>query len=296
MLNSLRWHNQTAVINIHFLHGPELSPKKRRLFAVMAEKLEFTLHWYEVKDEDVSGLPQNVAHISKVVWYRLFMPQLLQKLDRVLYLDCDVLVMDTITPLWQTSLGNHYFAAVTNVVPDYFSHRAAELGLPGPEHYFNLGIAIWNLEIMRRENFTQRVLEYSRTHAPRLLWMEQDSINALYWNRRLRLHPRWNCQNGIYYSSWGIELLKKNEANEAIKEPALIHFEGGSFAKPWHFLSTHPLRDVYFFHRRKTPWPFVLPDGVTPKNIAKRYLPEAAINIINRVRDTARRVLRKIEK
>lgn len=284
MLHSLWWSNRSAAINVHFLHGPDLSQRKRRLFDHMVKKLGFKLQWLEVGNEQIQGLPSNVSYISKVVWYRLFMPQLFPQLDRILYLDCDVLVMDSIAPLWRTPLDENYFAAVTNVVPVHHSQRATELGLPSAECYFNLGIALWNLEIMRREGFTERVLSFARENASRLLWMEQDAINVLYWRERLRLHPRWNCQNGIFYSSWGTRLLNPQEIREAMENPALIHFEGGSFAKPWHYLSAHPLRKRYFFHRRRTPWPVCVPEGITLKNIAKKHLPAWSWPLLRKLR------------
>lgn len=283
MLHSLWWHNQSADIRVHFLCGPQPNPRLRQRLTNMARGLGLDLDWVEVPGEMVQGLPRR-DYISQVVWYRIFMPQLLPGLDRVLYLDADIIAMASIEPLWATLLGDDYFAAVTNIVPQQYRERACELGLPGPEHYFNAGIVLWNLDLMRRENFTNRVLEYSRKNMTKLLWLEQDTLNALFWNRRLPLHPRWNCQNGIFYNSWGIGLLDPQQMREALKAPALLHFEGGSFAKPWHYLSTHPLRERYFFHRRATPWPLRIPEGVTLKNIAKKHVTEPALWLMRRLR------------
>jgi len=277
MLHSVRWHVPDADLRVHFLAGPEPSPKLRARLSAMARDLRLDLHWVEVPETLTSGLPAR-DYLSRAVWYRVFMPQLLPNLDRVLYLDSDVIAMAPIEPLWATPLDNDYFAAVTNVVPKHFAQRAVQLGLPGAKEYFNLGVALWNLKLMREKGLTDGVMRYVRENLSKLLWLEQDAINALYWRRRRPLHPRWNAQNGIYHRSWGAALLDPKEMQEALEAPALLHFEGGSFGKPWHFLSTHPLRERYYFHRRRTPWPFVIPEGVTPKNLVKRYAPAPVLN------------------
>jgi lipopolysaccharide biosynthesis glycosyltransferase len=276
MLHSLRWHAPQAGLCVHYLCGPEPSAAARLKLDRLAERLRLEWRWIEVPEGLVQGLPGR-DYLSRVVWYRVFLPQLLPELDRVLYLDSDIIAMDSIEPLWATPLGDDLFAAVTNVVPKHFAGRAAELGLPGPQAYFNLGVALWNLRAMRAEAFTEQVLAHARARLPQLLWLEQDAINALYWRRRRPLHPRWNCQNGIYYGSWGLGLLDASEVQEALAAPALLHFEGGTFAKPWHLLSRHPLRKRYYFHRKHTPWPHVATEGVTAKNLLKRFTPAPVI-------------------
>src|SRR5437879_3158835 len=79
-------------------------------------------------------------------WYRIFLPELLPELDRVLYLDADVIVVDSLIPLWNVDLSEDYLAAVTNVFQAAHVHRPVELGLAGPRAYFNSGVMVLNLE------------------------------------------------------------------------------------------------------------------------------------------------------
>jgi len=283
MLHSLRWHARGARLRVHFLAGPELSPSPRGKLAAMARSLDLELAWVEVPEALMSGLPAR-DYLSRVVWHRVFMPELLPQLDRVLYLDSDVIAMESAEPLWATVLDTEYFAAVTNVVPRGYAHRAEKLGLPGAGDYFNLGVALWNLRLMRQEGFSRETLAYARQNLDSLPWLEQDAINALYWRRRKPLHPRWNCQNGIYDRAWGTTLLDPVELREAIERPALLHFEGGTFAKPWHFLSQHPLRGQYAFHRSHTPWPRWVAEGITARNVLKKYLPKRALALLRSLR------------
>ena len=66
------------------------------------------------------------------MWYRIFLPELLPDVDRVLYLDADTIAVDSLAPLWEIDLDDSYLGAVTNVFQANHVHRPAELGLAGP--------------------------------------------------------------------------------------------------------------------------------------------------------------------
>jgi len=270
MLHSLRSANVDAEITIHFLTGPELGQDMRSLLMDYSQSLGLQLEYLDVPQEWLTGLPTR-GYLSSIVWYRIFLAKLLPQLDRVLFLDCDLIVQTEITSLWNIELGEHLFAAVTNVVEENKGHRAAELGLPGPGDYFNAGIGLWNLAAMRNIQFWDEVTCFAKAHSERLLWLEQDAINSLYWQKRLPIHPRWNFQNGMFYKIWGIQFIDEEELKEATGNPAIIHFEGGGSCKPWHYLCDHPGQKAYLKHRKQTPWPEVKLEGRSIKNWIKKY-------------------------
>ncbi len=273
MLHSLRWSNPALPITIHYIGVNALSLASQRKLEHFIAALDMTINWVPIPDHWTQNLLGR-DYISKVVWYRIFMPTVLGDLDNVLYIDSDALVVDSLEPLLQVKLNSHYFAAVTNVVPAQFKDRAASLGMPGPEHYFNAGVALWNLELMRTQGFVEQVQDFAHENIEDLLWLEQDALNAMFWSRRLALPPRWNCQNGITDEAWGCKLFSEIELHEARSNPAIVHFEGGRFAKPWHILNRHSMQPRYRFHRRKTPWWPWVPEGLSLRNLAKRLFPE----------------------
>lgn len=270
-LHSVRCHARDSQLRVNFLWERNLSARNDRRLSVLCHDLQIELRRVDVPRELMRGL-NGQGYISRAVWYRIYMPRLLPDLERVLYLDADIIAMQSIAPLWQTQLDAQLFAAVVNVVPKEYSGRAKALGLPGAEKYFNAGIALWNLTQMRSEGFEKQVTDFVASHADELLWLEQDALNALFHDRWQALHPKWNCQNGIFRNAWGAQLLPDEQVREALAQPALLHFEGGEYAKPWHFLCNHPLRQLYSFHRKQTPWSRWLPTGLTAKRLAKRIL------------------------
>lgn len=266
MLRSLVRSQPGAELRVHLLHGPDLTAGTLAPLKGMLESSGAELKTHRVPASDVAGLPA-WGRIPQTMWYRIFLPRLLPDLDRVLYLDVDVVVVDSLAELFQIDLAGFYVGAVTNVPQRRALGHAEELGLPGPEHYFNSGVLLMNLALMRRDGCTETLLECAREQAPELLWPDQDALNMVLAGHRLPLHPRWNMMNSIRNFSWSRELLDRAEVERAIADPAIIHFEGPGDNKPWHILCEHPRRDAYLDCRRQTPWPRFRPEGITPANV-----------------------------
>jgi lipopolysaccharide biosynthesis glycosyltransferase len=263
VLSSLRAHDHGAPLQAHVLHPPGLSGGALGRLAAMADGQALTVSAHPIAPERVAGLPA-WGRIPQTMWYRVLLPELLPDADRVLYLDADVLVVDSLAPLWATPLSGSWVAAVTNVPERHMLGHAARLGLPGPEAYFNSGVLLFNLADMRRDGRSEALLACARERAERLLWPDQDALNLVLGARRRALHPRWNVMNSVRRFAWAGELLGEPETREAIRRPAIIHFEGPRENKPWHVLCDHPYRDRYAEHRRDTPWPRVRREGLTP--------------------------------
>ena len=63
------------------------------------------LTFHQVDGSKVADLKSR-ADITNATYYRLLMAELLPpSIERVLYLDCDMLICGDVSPLWETSLG-----------------------------------------------------------------------------------------------------------------------------------------------------------------------------------------------
>jgi lipopolysaccharide biosynthesis glycosyltransferase len=104
------------------------------------------------------------------------------------------------------------------------------------------------------------------------------------------VHPRWNCQNSLFFWPEAREVFGDATVDEAIANPAILHFEGPELAKPWHYLCEHPLREQFWTHVRQTPWPDPPIQGRTLKNMARKHLPPGVLTPLRWMFRTARRV------
>ncbi len=269
MLLSLLDHNKGGEIEIHLLHPPELGGGPISRLQEMVVGAGGLLHSQVVPDELCTGLPIH-DFTRKATWYRIFLDELLPGLDRVLYLDSDLIVHDSLQPLWEIELNGNYVAAVTNVLQaDHFG-RPAEIGVDNHEDYFNAGVLLCDLALMRAHGLGTQTREWSVANASRLEWRDQDALNAVLAQRRLRLHPRWNLMSSVLLFPWAVEVFGVQAIAEAKDNPAIRHFEGQTIAKPWHLLCDRPGRDEYFEYRSRTPWPRVRRSGVTPGNLVRK--------------------------
>lgn len=254
---------------IHFLVDPGLSANPRTSLREMVERQGGRISFWEIPRERVAGLP-TMDRIGVSMWYRILLPDLLPEVDRVLYLDVDTLVLDSLGPLWETDLGENYLGAVTNVLEQHRIKHPVRLGLADPTQYFNSGVLLMNLGAMRRDGCAETLHRFAIEHADKLLWPDQDALNLILGERRLPLHPRWNLTNAALDFPWSAYVLGARELDEARRSPGVRHFEGPAGNKPWHLLCDRDMRELYEGHRRGTPWPELELEGVTLVNRTRR--------------------------
>jgi len=246
---------------VNYLHDPEFpedtKTKVRKALSRYGQRLELNFH--EVPDTMVQGLPlfshMKAGSLRPVMWYRLFLPQILADESKVLYIDCDTLVTDSLLPLWKTELGDKALAAVTNPgwQTDMLENWPARCGLERREDYFNSGVMLLNLAEFRARQWTAKVIEHGRQNADWIRYGDQDSLVALLHAHRLPIPPRWNVMRIIALSGHAREVFTAAEMRDVIRRPAIIHFEGST--KPWMDASKHPYARLHNRYARKLPWP-----------------------------------------
>lgn len=189
--------------------------------------------------------------IVKSAYYRIYTADLLPELDRILYLDCDLICTSDISELWQTNLNGKVIAAVEDAgyVP-----RLAEMGIKAEQpFYFNSGVMLIDLKRWRDENLTSKVMAFINHHPEKLKYHDQDALNAVLADKWYYLHPKYNMQSRLIRHEQ-VHPLAPGEilAEEARQAPVLIHYSGRS--KPWieFGVRPHPLRNEYWKYAPKT--------------------------------------------
>lgn len=240
-----------APVRVHFLHHDGLSGDMLDSLKKMLDASGTQLRTYGISDQLVREKIGESRPYS--YWYRLLFPELAPDLDRALYLDCDVIVVDDLMPLWQMEISGYLWGAVCNPLYPSMDHwPLTELALPSLADYVNSGVLLMNLARMREERIVEKIRGYVSEHA-KIRCPDQDTINALFYRQCLMLHPRWNLQTTFYELSPRQIPVPADQIREALASPAVLHFI--SISKPWHYLSRHPLRHLYAQYRAKTPWP-----------------------------------------
>ena len=213
------------------------------------KKLAHGLHTVEYLDLDPSVFafcPTN-SHINKTAYYRILAPQLLAKrnIDRILYLDVDLLVRHDLTELYDAELNHNIVGAVIDTGQAFALNRlGVDPVVAANNIYFNSGILVIDIKKWNENHITEKTLNYIKHQSHLIIFHDQDALNAVLAGHVQMLHPKWNLQNSIVFRKHRpINEAYDQLINEAIKNSAIVHFT--THEKPWKTLSEHPYLDEY---------------------------------------------------
>jgi lipopolysaccharide biosynthesis glycosyltransferase len=199
------------------------------------------------------------GHLSLSTYYRLFLPELLPKhLDKVIYLDCDLIVMTDIGRLWQLDIEPYYVLAAQDVGILKVSHPSGllnyqELGIPADGKYFNAGVLVLNLARWRQHQMGRQIIEYMEQNPEFIRLHDQDALNAMLFDKWGELDLRWNQTPHLYrnFRSWRETPFSQEVYRRAVASPYIIHF--ASSAKPWNRY-THRHHRQFYQYLDQTAW------------------------------------------
>jgi lipopolysaccharide biosynthesis glycosyltransferase len=216
-------------------------------------------------------------HVSHETYLRLFVDDILEaEVRKILYLDADTVVLDDLWELWTTNIDGYLLAGAHDPWGEF---RSAALGIPGGRPYVNAGVLLLNLTRWRAERVTERLIRFIEAEGDRLVFHDQDAINALLYESVLVLDYRWNFQARMFKMNPRRELPQRDLIREAARRPAIIHYNGRQ--KPWQFLSTVAKKRLYYRYLEKTEWRGARPEGRTARNIPAYCLKHMRSNLGN---------------
>lgn len=170
--------------------------------------------------------------ITESSYYRLMLHDLLPNLDKVIYLDVDVLINDDLTQLYSTNLGENLIGAVKNL----YMHQVFDTHMLNIDYwkakfqyskysYINAGVLLMNLREIRYTKIWKEWIELSKQNWE---YHDQDILNMSCSNKILFLPPKFNATYPIRAKGADLwDLFSKKELSETI---VIYHFTA---SKPW---------------------------------------------------------------
>lgn len=174
-------------------------------------------------------------HYTKAMYYRLLASRILpESVEKVLYLDPDILILNPISQLLDLPLEGNLFAAANHTgLGQQISAPVNRVRLHSNDSstYFNSGVLVMDLEAQRRELDPAAIFAWTQEHANELILPDQDILNALYGSRILPLDdtiynydPR-DCDTYLLLSGG------EKTMTWIMEHTAVLHFCGRF--KPW---------------------------------------------------------------
>lgn len=164
----------------------------------------------DIRDKTAGFLTTNIK--TSAIFDRLFIPEVLKEYKKIIQLDADMVVLGDISKLFNEDTGNCYIGCVQDRFVrqhisdrdtvwlrdveglkgyDWASYTRDYLKMKHPENYFNAGMMLMNLELMRKDKISPKLVAYLLEHQP-LALCDQDVLNAVIGDKKKLLSPRWN--------------------------------------------------------------------------------------------------------
>lgn len=224
-----------------------LTKENRKIIEELVNAYKGTFHYCLIDPQFVTSCPiSEEDHLTIATYYRLLMAEVLPRnIDKILYLDCDIVINDSITELWNTSLDGYALAAVEELgcsLPDVYER----LEYDKQYGYFNAGVLLVNLHYWRKHGLTNVFLEYMALYRERLKAHDQDVLNALLHKHCLHISFEWNVEEAFYHYKFIKRLRFDCKLRSVLCCPKILHYTWKP--KPWDNLCKHPFRINYYIY------------------------------------------------
>ncbi|NLW55712.1 MAG: glycosyltransferase family 8 protein [Firmicutes bacterium] len=231
MLKSMFINNPQEEFYVYLIHS---SLKEEELTALdqFISDHNHQLRAVTISDDYFKDAPI-LMHYTKEMYYRLLACKVLPPdLDRVLYLDPDIIVINELKTLYQLDLADYLYAAAYHKRVPIREINKIRLNAYEMEEYYNSGVLLMNLQLQRELIDEQEIFDFVDKYKNRLIMPDQDVLNSLYAKRIKTISEikyNYDTRYYIYY-----RLMSKGEVDMdyVINNTSILHFCGKK--KPWH--------------------------------------------------------------
>lgn len=204
----------------------------------MGRPVEFIRIEDEIKHK-LSSYMRTVSW-SRAMYCRLLLPNLIPDHGRMLYLDSDMLVLQSLRPLFALSLEDCAVGAVPDADnPDHIKRRNIRLGRSPDARYLNSGTLLIDLERWRSYGIGDKCLDHLDNNTGG--YPDQDALNMALGDKWIDVGKKWNFT----------ERTSTNFTREYFLQAGILHY---TWRKPNLAHCEHPARDLYLTQRQNTPW------------------------------------------
>lgn len=233
---SIMQNTQHKII-FHVIHDDSLSLKNRKLLDEMVSAYSSCINYYEVEDYTVFSKIKAAQTLSRGALYKFLIPSKIpDAVERVLYLDTDIVVNMDIADVYYSDLKGMMIGAVKDPGvkknPSIY-HREIPVNL---EKYFNSGVILFDLSKTRKEiDLLQGAMSVLNKY-PNEPFVDQPPFNLLLQNDCMFLDEKFN--------RFTDEMCKKTQK-------AIFHYAGAY--KPWK-MRVYDIDKIYWDYFVQTSW------------------------------------------
>lgn len=177
---------------------------------------------------------KGAKHASPTALYKFDLPEVFPKIDKMLYVDGDVIIRDNLVELFSIDISNCYAAVCKDIGAETSPHPYNSRLQIKHDDYFNSGVLLLNLKLLREDGISGKLIEYRKNGIND--YMDQDAFNVVFNENVVYFSILYNMQTSSWYSYpvgalnayFNEKFASKEEMYSSAK---ILHFT--SPQKPW---------------------------------------------------------------
>lgn len=242
--------NALTRYNVYLLFDEDVTPYQYEMFYHLGEIYpKHRIHMINM-GKMYKDLP-TTSELTTPTYYRINLPNILQDLNKLIYLDGDVLVLKDLTDMFSIGMKNNYYMGFLDDTVNGVDH----LGVKS-QHYINAGVLLIDLNKLRQENMPEKMVTFAREDPEALAGLfDQTMINYLCINNIGILPPRFGMfafedkELEIVYNAHRTK-YDKTEFWTAAKDASIFHFQRSP--KPWDINKNRIHKELWWHFAKKT--------------------------------------------
>ena len=226
--------NPTTFINFYILCSNFSSEQKEVIDKICVEHKNCKIEYIDMgnKFEDF-----NIPKISYILWtkaifYRVLLQDLIPKENKILYLDGDTLIYKDLTKLYNYNISDKFYIGMLE--KGFISSKLKNETI---DNFINTGVLLCNLEELRKENISQKFIQYYRDNNNTIIFPVNEALNYVSHEKNGYFDPEYVviafCDEFDAFNYYSNSTLKINKTTvlKSYKDPYIYHLI--IYEKPW---------------------------------------------------------------
>ncbi len=240
VLTSILFNNPDNFFDFYIFSSDISEKNKHTLNTLNNNYKNFSLHFINVNTNLFKNIKITIDYISIETYFRYILADLLPNLNKVLYLDVDLVVNGNLQKLWDSDITDFYCAGIDDINFNTKKYKQT-IDLDIEDIYINAGVILFNLERIRKNNITKQYFLNNEKYKDKIKYQDQDIIN-------ITLKKQIKKIDYIFNFTSRTKKIYKNLAKKAI----IIHYVGPK--KPWKNFSLNTLKILYYYYLSLSPY------------------------------------------
>ena len=237
-----------------YLIDDEIQQENKEKITKTVQNLGGNIEFIKIKNSKLEDCYVS-GELSRASYFRLDIANILdESIEKIIYLDCDLLVYDDIEKMWQLDMSGKPVAATCDLgimaSARVRKQKNKFIGLPFDAPYFNAGVLIMDLKKWRDGNYAEAIIALATQN--KYPNHDQDALNKFFMNNWQEIPLRWDVIPPVF--NLFLKILNKpdlrKKAIEAKLNPAIFHYAGGY--KPWEYEIHDGFNDKYYKYLKLT--------------------------------------------